>query len=168
MKSSQLIPMLALAVSIAPGAAHADAAKTAIFPFSLDDTSLQGEMKGKNADETRRLTDLDKQLTETLVKSGQYAPVTLPPDVAKAADRDLRTCGGCDIEMAKQAGAQFSVYGWVQKVSNLILNINLVVNDVATGKPVRAGSVDIRGDTDESWSRGLRYLLANRILNTPE
>jgi hypothetical protein len=28
---------------------------------------------------------------------------------------------------------------------------------------VAAGSVDIRGNTDESWSRGLSYLLRNRL-----
>jgi len=51
----------------------------------------------------------------------------------------------------------------VQKVSNLILNVNLVVEDVATGKTLRADSVDIRGNTDESWTRGLRYLLNERM-----
>jgi hypothetical protein len=51
----------------------------------------------------------------------------------------------------------------VQKVSNLILNITLVVRDVGTGQVINAGSVDLRGNTDESWSRGLSYLLRNRL-----
>ncbi|MDI4666973.1 DUF3280 domain-containing protein [Xanthobacter autotrophicus] len=29
---------------------------------------------------------------------------------------------------------------------------------------VRGGQVDIRGNTDESWLRGVRYLMKNRIL----
>ena len=52
-----------------------------------------------------------------------------------------------------------SVIGWVQKVSQLILNINVVIRDVETGNVMPAGSVDIRGDTDESWTRGVAYLL---------
>ena len=52
----------------------------------------------------------------------------------------------------------------MQKVSNLILNINLQVRDVGTGRLVAAGSVDIRGNTDESWRRGVAYLLEHRIL----
>ena len=64
---------------------------------------------------------------------------------------------------ARKAGAKISVTGWVQKVSNLILNINLVARDVATGRIIGAGSVDIRGNTDESWSRGLTYLLRDRL-----
>jgi hypothetical protein len=44
------------------------------------------------------------------------------------------------------------------------------MRDVSTGRRIAAGSVDIRGDTGESWSRGLSYLLRNRILvgETPQ
>ena len=52
----------------------------------------------------------------------------------------------------------------MQKVSNLILNLNLQVRDVAGGAIVAAGTVDIRGNTDKSWRRGVLYLLEHRIL----
>ena len=52
----------------------------------------------------------------------------------------------------------------MQKVSNLILNINVAIENVATGKTMARGSVDIRGNSDESWQRGLAYLLEHRIL----
>ena len=51
----------------------------------------------------------------------------------------------------------------MHEFSNLILNINLQVREVATGRLIQAGTVDIRGNTDESWRRGLRYLLDRRI-----
>jgi hypothetical protein len=38
----------------------------------------------------------------------------------------------------------------VQKVSNLILNINVYMENAASGKMEFARSVDIRGNTDES------------------
>ena len=55
----------------------------------------------------------------------------------------------------------------VQKVSDLILNINVYMADVATGKLAFVHSVDIRGDTDESWTRGLTYLVKNYLLPAP-
>ena len=48
---------------------------------------------------------------------------------------------------------------WVQKVSNLILNLNLRVEDVASGRMLFQRSVDIRGNTDLSWRRGATALV---------
>jgi hypothetical protein len=55
----------------------------------------------------------------------------------------------------------------VQKVSNLILNINVYMRDAESGRMTFARSVDIRGNTDESWQRGLDYLLRNYLLGKP-
>jgi hypothetical protein len=52
----------------------------------------------------------------------------------------------------------------VQKVSNLILNINIYLRDVHTGRLIAAMSADLRGNTDESWSRATSYLVRNRLL----
>lgn len=52
----------------------------------------------------------------------------------------------------------------VQKVSNLILSMNVYVRDAHTGNLVAIMSVDFRGNTDESWSRAMSYLLRNRLL----
>ena len=111
-----------------------------------------------------RIAHLSAQLSDLLARSGQYQPVS----AAAPTDAALRSCGGCDVDLARKLGARVSVVGWVQKVSNLILNINIVIRDVATDKMIHAGSVDIRGDTDESWSRGLAYLVQNRILAPAE
>jgi hypothetical protein len=75
-----------------------------------------------------------------------------------------QACGGCDADFAQKLSAELSITGTVQKVSNLILNINLYVCVVATRAPLVAMSVDIRGNTDESWSRGLEYLVRTRFL----
>ncbi len=57
--------------------------------------------------------------------------------------------------------------GLIQKVSNLILNFNVYVREARTGELLRTGSVDIRGNTDESWRRGVAYLVRNRLLDPP-
>jgi hypothetical protein len=138
-------------------------ATTAAFGFGFDDTSLAGEMRGTHEAELRRLARLDGALRAALVESECCAMVDLRPVEREARQMDMRTCGGCDIDLARRVGARIAVTGWVQKVSNLILNINLVARDVSTGKVIEAGSVDIRGNTEESWSRGLAYLLRDRL-----
>jgi hypothetical protein len=64
-------------------------------------------------------------------------------------------------------GANWAAWGTVQKVSNLILNINVYMEDAESGTMKFARSVDIRGNTDESWRRGLDYLLRNYLLREP-
>ena len=49
----------------------------------------------------------------------------------------------------------------------LLLNINVYMEDAESGKMKFARSVDIRGNTDESWRRGLDYLLRNYLLREP-
>lgn len=68
-------------------------------------------------------------------------------------------CNGCELEIAKSMHADRAGICWVQKVSNLILNINIQVKDVATGAVVYGKSVDLRGNTDTSWLRGIRYMV---------
>jgi hypothetical protein len=147
----------------ATAVAAADPSPTAAFDFAFDDTSLQGQVQGTEPAEQHRLSALDVELRTMLVESGCCSMVDLRAVGDRVRDLDMRTCNGCDVDLARTAGAKISVTGWVQKVSNLILNINLVARDVATGQVVAAGSVDIRGNTDESWSRGLSYLLRNRL-----
>jgi hypothetical protein len=160
--------LLAGAAWAAGGAAPQPAARrTAIFPFMLDDTSLQGEMQGARADEQARLGRLDTQLRGLLVESGRCVPVDIAPVAAEARASDLRFCSACATDMAQRLGAELVVIPWVQKVSNLILNINVTILDAASGRVVAGGSVDIRGNTDESWSRGLSYLGRERLLAAP-
>ena len=107
------------------------ATKIAVFGFELVDTSLDGEMRGQNPDEQRRLAALKPRVDAFFASAGDLQPVDIDP-VRKAAEaQNLQACGGCDRRLAKDLGAALSLTGTVQKVSNLILNINMVVRDVA-------------------------------------
>jgi hypothetical protein len=65
------------------------------------------------------------------------------------------------LDRGKAPGAERIARCWVQKVSNLILNINIEVRSAATDETVYVKSVDIRGNTDETWLRGVRRLVDN-------
>jgi hypothetical protein len=48
-------------------------------------------------------------------------------------------------------------------VSNLILNLNLAIWRTADDQMVLTKSVDIRGDNDESWRRGIAFMLRDMV-----
>jgi hypothetical protein len=104
-----------------------------------------------------------------LEASGLYRFVSLPADAAGkiAAGPEVGACGGCEFAYGKELGADAVAWIVVQKVSDLILNINVYMADVAAKKMAFVHSVDIRGDTDESWTRGITYLVKNYLLAAP-
>jgi hypothetical protein len=156
--------LIACALTAWPISAQARGLRAAIFDFELIDTSLEGETNGPRADETARLVRLGQQLRTLVTKSGKFEVVDIAPVEDEARKANLQRCGGCDADLAQKLGAEISITGTVQKVSNLILNINLYARVVVTKEPLVAMSVDIRGNTDESWSRGLEYLVRTRFL----
>ena len=52
----------------------------------------------------------------------------------------------------------------VQKVSNLILNVNIFVRDTVNARALRAMTTDLRGNTGETWLRGIRHLVKEQLL----
>jgi hypothetical protein len=143
---------------------HADPPKVAVFDFELVDTSLQGEVNGPRTDEQDRLMRAGDQLRKGLAESGKFHLVDISPVNAAAHGSNLQACGGCDVQFAQKLGADLAITGVVQKVSNVILNINIYVRDVHSGGVVAVVSADMRGNTDESWSRAMSYLVRNRLL----
>ena len=132
--------------------------KVAAVDLEFVDTS--GE--GNDPAQTKRLKLTSAKLRDLLTASSQYDIV----DTAPAADQIeaagyLSSCNGCEIEIARDLGADLALIGTVRKVSSLILYISLFMTDAHTGAPVQMRRVSIRGNTDESWFRGVRYLVRN-------
>ena len=147
--------------------AAAESVRAAVFDLDFVDTSQEGASGHIREDEARRLAMVSDTLRRMLAERG-IAVVDLTPArerIGKAAP--LSRCNGCDLDLTRELGAGLAVTGFVHKVSNLILSINVAIRDVRNGQTVRAGSVDIRGNTDESWSRGISYLVRNRLVDPP-
>jgi len=144
-------------------AALADPPKLAVFDFELIDTSLPGEFYGSKP-EQGRLERISEQLRKELADSGRFQVLDIAPIRDAARHANLQACGGCDLKLAGQLGADLEITGLVQKVSNLIINLNVYLRDVKTGNMITAASADMRGNTDESWSRTMSYLIRNRLL----
>ncbi len=147
--------------------------KIVVFDASLIDSSLEGEMLGENPEETQRLKAIVQQVRKSLSASGKYQVLDMEPvsrdlEEILARVRHLHDCNNCELPVAKQLGADQSMVMWVQKVSNLILNFNIVIKDVQTGGITNSSFVDIRSNTDKSWQKGVDYMLRNRILKVSD
>ena len=105
-----------------------------------------------------------RELRQLLRASGRFSLVDITPIASEAQASNLQACGGCDIQLARRIGAELAITGTVQKVSNLILNMNIYVRDASSGATIAAMSADMRGNTDETWSRTLDWLVYNRLL----
>jgi len=160
-----VLSLLAL-LTAAPAAAATGAApvKVAVFDLELYDTSLEGELRGKDPAETARLEELTALLREAVARRDDMVAVDVAPLRERLARMPaLYSCSGCEAKLAGELGAERSVSGFVYKISTLILYITVSVRDTATGKLLEEGSVSIRGNTDESWRHGLQSLLARQI-----
>jgi len=143
---------------------RAEPPKLAVFDFELLDTSLEGEMRGPQADEHARLIRIGDQVRRQLAESGKFQLLDISPVKAAADVSNLQACGGCDVDYAKRIGADLVITGVMRKISTLILNLTIFVRDVHTGRLITAMNADFRGNTDESWARATSYLIRNRLL----
>ena len=143
----------------ATGAAAAE--KVAVFDPELYDTS--GE--GMREDQQQRLGMIGERLRAALRESDRFEVVDTAPLRARLqGGPSLRTCATC----APDAAAELALLTTVHKVSNLILSVTVALREASPSGAARAvHSAEIRGNTDESWERGLRWLLRNRLLAPP-
>jgi hypothetical protein len=154
-----LASLLLLAAAAGGPVPAAEPVRLVLFPLELVSTSMEPVRE----DERARLRLTETELRRRLEARGYVLLDPAPVAAQMAAHASLRECNGCELELARALGAEQAALAWVGKTSNLILDITLKIGEVETGKLVRAGSVSIRGNTDESWLRGIRYLVDNVV-----
>jgi hypothetical protein len=161
------LPIALLALALVGGAARAEpewqGQTAAFFGVTLIDTSRDDQYGEPAEAEAARLALVEDFIRQSLEDQGLVL-VDLGP-VAEEMARTVNPsdCNDCELRMAQRLGARYAVVSEVQKVSNLILSMNLYIRDAETGANLRGLAVDIRGNTDESWLRGIRYILRNAV-----
>lgn len=135
----------------------------AVMEFELIDDMRDYERPEVKAAQDLRIGLISDALRRELLQRGMYR---LADNNAAAelisnlkARQELRDCNGCEIDIGRALGADVIIIGWVQKVSNLILNINIEVREVTSGRMLYVKSVDLRSNSDNSWLRGIRYMV---------
>lgn len=155
------LALVAILLGLLPTLAPAAPPRAVVLAFELIDD--RHDLDPAGAAEHARTARLTARAGAQLAERGIYRVVD-PAPAAELIARHGRTqsllrCNGCETDIARALAAERVVLGWVHKVSNLILSVNLQVRDGATGRAVWQKSADIRGNTDQSWQRGLDYLL---------
>ena len=103
---------------------------------------------------------LQKELTDyQLYRVVDSAPTAELQRKLHAQQSFLYRCDDCAYQIGLKAGADLVMATWVQKVSELILNFNVEIHDVAQQKVLLSKSVDMRGNEDVSWTRAVHYLV---------
>lgn len=149
---------------LAAQAAYA-APKAAIFPFDIRDVEQEGELIPKFKDEDlRRMKLVAGELAALMTSSGTYEVVDLAPLAKDVEDASpFSKCDGCEVAIAQKAGADLAVTGYVDKLSDALISLQLFARETSSGKVVKSMSAEIRGNTDELWLHGIRWLWKNRF-----
>ena len=138
--------------------------RVAVFDFELQDASHEGAIDGERPDQTARLRLVSDELRKLMGESDRFALVDTAQARPIVAEKGpLIYCNGCDGDIAAGLGADYALTGLVYKVSNLILEIHIHVRDARTGRIVGKYASSIRGNTDESWLHGIRWMFRNRL-----
>jgi hypothetical protein len=157
--------MVAVGARSTAAAAQNDPVKAVAF-LNVQFLNDHADLEPTTSAERVRLASIESLFKAKLEASGRYKFVSIPADAAAkiAAGPEVGACGGCEFEYGEQLGADYAAWIVVQKVSDLILNLNVYMADIAARKLTFVHSVDIRGNTDESWTRGITYLVKNYLL----
>ena len=160
---------LAILFAVVPCAPAFAASKVAVFPFDMRDVEQEGEVVPQYKEtDLARVRVIAEELRTLLQKDDRYELIDLKPldsEVQMAAP--FNNCDGCEVAIAQKAGADLAVTGFVDKWSDALISIQVFAREVSTGKLVKAMSAEVRGNTDELWLHGIRWLWRNRF-NTEE
>ena len=137
--------------------------KIAVFEFELEDFSAAGQTK--SVPETSYLAQATNEAEQQLRASGRYTIIdAVHSDISAAKGQGLRNCRGCEAPIALSLGADEALIGVVTKISMTEYTVRLLVSDARNGQIVSDYSTDLRMGADYSWSRGVRWLMQNRML----
>jgi hypothetical protein len=139
-----------------------------LLDFELIDTS--NEPVDQRADHERRLAASRDAIASGLAARQTYEIVdqrSIRPELdALLKQTYIRTCNGCELTLARKAGADLVLTGVVNKVSTLILSMGVSIARVSNGELIFHQGFDFRGDTDQSWARAAKFF-TERIARDP-
>lgn len=139
--------------------------KLAVFDIELDDFSAGGPIAGESAAETERLRRVTALARERLAQSGLFEIIDGGASANQMVKSHwLRKCNGCEAEIARDLGADMSFVAFFRKISVMAQNLEFRIRDARTGALMNVSQTDLRGETDESWSRAIVWLLRYRLI----
>ncbi len=164
---------LLAAAALAPFASRAEPVLATgrtllVLDFEIVDTS--NEPVDQRADHTRRLAQARDGIASGLAARGTYIVVdraAIRADLDRILNQTyIRTCNGCEVSLARKAGADLVMTGVVNKVSTLILSMGVSITRTSSGQLIYHQGFDFRGDSDQSYMRAAKFF-SERIARDP-
>jgi len=144
--------------------ARAEPLKAAVFDVEV----VESQLEAPTGIPPERLKKASVLLRDLLAKSGAVIVLDTAPAAAEIEKNlPLRTCNDCDLGIAKKLGADIEVSTVIQQTSPVLLSFSASIRDVKTGKVLSTGVVDVRGNSDETWAHGVKFLVKERLLEKP-
>jgi hypothetical protein len=157
------------AVVIAAFATAAETAppiKIAVFDFELEDYSAGGGVIGETPEDIAQLKRATDEARQLLAQSGRYSLVDIShADAEPAKAQSLRTCSGCEADIAHKLGADQSFLGIVARSSRTEYAVGFQIRDTKDGSLVFKQQTELRMGTNDSWNRGVIRLIKNTLLS---
>lgn len=116
------------------------------------------------AAQAERARNASAQLRDALAQADLYH--VLDPAAGESVVKSLRDrhtwlhrCTECAQTIGRAAGSELVLLPWAQVVSQLIVNLNVELRETDSDRVLLNKSVDLRGNNDESWARGIRFMV---------
>jgi hypothetical protein len=169
------IPLILASVMMAAGFQVAAAEKAAapvpirlaVFPFELEDFSAAAAYIPPDDIDREQLRLSTEEARRLIAESGRYKLV----DVGAASDEaakagKLHDCNGCEVKIAAGLDADQSMIGIVTRISRTDYAVTYKIRDVRSGALVDVEQTDLRAGANSAWSRGARWLIQRRLLES--
>lgn len=152
--------VLVAALVATPAAEAGEADTLVVLDYEFDGDPGDATML---AERRQRMARMGKVLREALGRSGLYQVVDSPQlraDIERVrATQYLHRCNGCELDLARAAGARYVLMPWVFRMSQLVVTMHFEMKEVATGRLVMKRALDFRNDADASWEREINFLI---------
>jgi hypothetical protein len=154
----------------APQAAESTPAivKIAVFDFELEDSSAGGGIVAQDAYDRKYLAQATEMAKRLLVESGRYSLIdTKGAGTEAVVARGIRNCGGCEASLAQKLGGEQAMIGIVNRISRAEFTASIRVVDARSGAIVSSGFTNLRMGANDSWPRGVKWLMNKHVLAAP-
>jgi len=164
-----LAPAMLLAAALSAAAAAETAIpspiKIAVFPFELEDFSAGAAYVPPDDVDREQLRLSTEEARRLIAASGRYQLVDISAVNDQAAKvGKLRDCDGCDARIAAGLDADQSMIGIVTRITRMEYTVTYRIRDARSGAIVAVKQTDLRMGANVAWSRGVRWLIENRLL----
>ncbi|MCM8854819.1 MAG: DUF3280 domain-containing protein [Candidatus Thiodiazotropha sp.] len=131
-----------------------------ILPFEIIDNIPGPGSKERNEQMLKNLTTfIGKKIKEH--ELFEVVTQNRVNDLVSAAQlgTEVHNCNLCEFDLARQAGGDKVMIGWIYKMSLLILTLHIEIKDVSGEQTIIRKAYDFRGDNEYAWSRAAKYMV---------